>query len=235
MKPPLFSASSLAHGSLFVAVLFWQRPTKSIAAGDTPELNLEAQNLVPDANGGEHTVIMRINGPINMATIDLSTTDGLDRNQAMLLLLSGRTTDDLSGNGGQLFGMNRQSGLDVIGQFSRDTVSNLVEPYIDDTLQLLTGHKLNLRPTIGADGIEMKVQAQTTRVFNLQLSYLRGFQNQERYSARGLLWFRDYVTGSITGDRLLYSQQGLPIQTQKFSLELTFEYPFRGLFPILNR
>jgi autotransporter translocation and assembly factor TamB len=209
-------------------------PTKSIAAGDTPELNLEAQNTVPDATGGEHTVIMRINGPINMATIDLSTTDGLDRNQTMLLLLSGRTTDDISGNGGQLFGMNRQSGLDVIGQFSRDTVSNLIEPYIDDTLQLLTGHKLNLRPTVGADGFELKVQAQSTRVFNLQLSYLRGFQNQERYSAKGLTWFRDYLTGQVTAERLSYFQQGLPIQTNNLKLELTVEYPIRGLFPLLD-
>ena len=203
-------------------------PTKSIAAGDTPELNLEAQNLVPDATGGEHTVVMRINGPINMATIDLSTTDGMDRNQTMLLLLSGRTTDDISGNGGQVFGMNRQSGLDVIGQFSRDTVSNLVEPYIDDTLQMLTGRKLNLRPTIGADGIELKVLAQATREFNLQLSYLRGFQSQEHYSAQGTAWFRDYLTGRLVGERLSSLQQGLPVQTDRFSLELTLEYPFRG-------
>ena len=210
-------------------------PTKSIAAGDTPELNLEATNTVQDASGGgEHTVVMRISGPINMATIDLSTTDGLDRNQTMLLLLSGRTTDDISGNGGQLFGMNRQSGLDVIGQFSRDTVSNLVEPYIDDTLQILTGRKLNLRPTVGADGFELKVLAQSTRQFNLQLSYLQGFQTQRRYSAQGLAWFRDYLTGRVIGERLTTQQQGLPVQTDRFSLELNVEYPFRGLFPLLD-
>lgn len=210
-------------------------PTKSIAAGDTPELNLEATNIVQDASGGaEHTVIMRINGPINMATIDLSTTGGLDRNQTMLLLLSGRTTDDISGNGGQLFGMNRQSGLDVIGQLSRDTVSNLIEPYIDDTLQMLTGRKLNLRPSVGADGFELKVLAQSTRQFNLQLSYLRGFQAQQRYSAQGLAWFRDYLTGRIIGERLMSQLQGLPVQTNRFSLELNVEYPFRGLFPILD-
>jgi autotransporter translocation and assembly factor TamB len=210
-------------------------PTKSIAAGDTPELNLEATNTVQDASGGaEHNVIMRISGPINMATIDLSTTDGLDRNQTMLLLLSGRTTDDISGNGGQLFGMNRQSGLDVIGQFSRDTVSNLIEPYIDDTLQMLTGRKLNLRPTVGADGFELKVLAQSTRQFNLQLSYLRGFQTQQRYSAQGLAWFRDYLTGRVIGERLTSQLQGLPVQTDRFSLELNVEYPFRGLFPILD-
>ena len=210
-------------------------PTKSISAGDTPELNLEAQNTVVDASGNEHVVLMKINGPINQATIDLSTTDGMDRNQTMLLLLSGRTTDNLSGNTGQVFGMNQQSGLDMLGQVSRDTVSNLVEPYIDDTLQILTGRKWNLRPTVGADGAEIKIQARTTREFDLELSYLRGFQSQQRYRAQGVAWFRDYLTGRVIGDRLTYSlQQGLPVQTNSFKLELTFEYPIRGLGPILG-
>jgi hypothetical protein len=205
-------------------------PTKSIAAGDTPELNLEAQNPnVLDSAGNEHVVIMKISGPINQATIDLSTTDGMDRNQTMLLLLSGRTTDNLSGNTGQVFGMNQQSGLDMLGQVSRDAVSNLVEPYIDDTLQMLTGRKWNLRPTVGADGAEIKILAHTTREFDLELSYLRGFQSQERYQAKGQAWIRDYLTGNVIGDRLTYSlQQGFPMQTSNiFKLELTFEYPLR--------
>ncbi len=203
-------------------------PTKSLANGDTPELNIEAQNQFPDASGVEHTVLMKINGPINQATIDLTTTDGMDRNQTMLLLLSGRATDTLSGNSGQVFGMNQQSGLDMLGQVSRDTVSNLLEPYIDDTLQLLTGRKWNLRPTVGADGFEVKAQAHATREFDLELSYLQGFQNQRDYRAQGKAWFRDYFTGSITGERLTYSlQQGLPVQTNTFKLGLTFEYPLR--------
>jgi autotransporter translocation and assembly factor TamB len=207
-------------------------PTKSIAAGDTPELNLEAQNTVLDGAGTEHVVLMRISGPINRATIDLSTTDGLDRNQTMLLLLAGRTTDDLSGNTGQVFGMNRQSGLDMLGQVSRDAVSNLVEPYIDDTLQILTGRKWDLRPTIGADGAEIKIQARATREFDLELSYLQGFQNQNRYRGQLLTWFRDYLTGRVIGERLTYSlQQGIPMQTSSFRLELTFEYPLRIPIP----
>jgi hypothetical protein len=174
-------------------------PTKSLAAGDTPELNLEAQNVIIDATGAEQTVLMKIRGPINQATIDLSTKGGLDRNQTMLLLLSGRTTDDISGNNGQVFGMNQQSGLNVLGQASRDVVSSLVEPYIDDTLQLITGRKWNLRPTVGADAFEIKLQARATREFDLELSYLRGFQSQERYRAQGLAWFYDYVTGRVNG------------------------------------
>lgn len=207
-------------------------PTKSIPAGDTPELNLEAQNTVLDATGNEHVVLMRISGPINQASIDLSTSDGMDRNQTMLLLLSGRTTDDLNSNSGQVFGMNRQSGLDMVGQFSRDVVGNFFEPYIDDTLQMLTGRKWNLRPSVGADGFELKALARATREFDLELSYWRGFQNQQRYRARGIAWIRDYLTLQSIGERLSYTlQQGLPVQANTLKLELTLEYPLRWPIP----
>jgi hypothetical protein len=85
---------------------------------------------------------------------------------------------------------------------------------------------------VGADGFEVKVNARTTREFDLELSYLRGFQNQERYRARGLAWIYDYLTGQVIGERLTYSlQQGIPIQTNSLRLELTFEYPIRNPFP----
>jgi hypothetical protein len=146
----------------------------------------------------------------------------------MLLLLSGRTTDNLTGNSGQVFGMNQQSGLDMLGQVSRDAVSNIVEPYIDDTLQLLTGRKWNLRPTVGADGAEIKIQARATREFDLELSYLQGFQSQQRYRVQGLAWIHDYLTARAIGERLTYtSQQALPVQTTNFKVELTLEYPLR--------
>src|SRR4029453_6460271 len=38
--------------------------TKSIADGATPELNLQAQNPVTDSEGEDHTVRIRIRGPI---------------------------------------------------------------------------------------------------------------------------------------------------------------------------
>jgi len=49
------------------------------------------QNVVPDSAGNEHVVRMRISGPIGQAAIDLSSDDGLDRNQTLVLLFSGRT------------------------------------------------------------------------------------------------------------------------------------------------
>ena len=69
--------------------------SKSIDAGETPELNLEATNLVVDSAGIDRNVRMRVLGPIGQAQIDLSTDDGLDRNQTLLLLLSGRTSKTL--------------------------------------------------------------------------------------------------------------------------------------------
>ena len=204
-------------------------PTKSLAAGDTPELNLEATNLLTDAFGNEHTVQMRITGPINQAAIDLSTAQGLDRNQTLMLLLSGRTTEDI-GTGGRTIGINAQSGIDMMGQASRDAVSNLVEPYIDDTLQTLTGHKWNLRPTVGADGFEVKVLARASRELTLELSYLRGFQTQVRYRVQGNAWFRDYLTGRLIGEQLTYSpQQGITDSVGALRLELTVDYPIRFL------
>jgi len=202
-------------------------PTKSLAAGDTPELNLDATNLLSDAFGNEHTVQMRITGPINQATIDLSTTEGLDRNQTIMLLLSGRTSEDIS-SVGRTLGINAQSGIDIMGQASRDAVASLVEPYIDDTLQTLTGHKLNLRPTVGADGFEVKVLARASRELTLELSYLRGFQTQERYRMQGNAWVRDYLTGRLIGERVTYSpQQGITDQVSSLRLELTVDYPIR--------
>ncbi len=202
-------------------------PTKSLAAGDTPELNLEATNLLTDAFGNEHTVQMRITGPINQAAIDLSTAQGLDRNQTLMLLLSGRTTEDIS-TGGRAIGINAQSGIDMMGQASRDAVANLVEPYIDDTLQTLTGHKLNLRPTVGADGFEVKVLARASRELSLELSYLRGFQTQVRYRAQADAWLRDYLTFRLIGEQLTYSpQQGITDQVSALKLELTVDYPIR--------
>jgi autotransporter translocation and assembly factor TamB len=210
-------------------------PTKSLAAGDTPELNLEATNLLTDAFGNQHTVQMRISGPVSQATIDLSTTGGLDRNQTLMLLLSGRTTETTTtlGNTNQrTLGVNPQSGIDMMGQASRDAVSNLVEPYIDDTLQILTGHKLNLRPTVGADGFELKVQARASRELALELSYLRGFQSQERYRVSGNAWIRDYVTGTLIGEQNTYSpQSGITDQVRSLKLGLRLDYPIRFLRP----
>jgi hypothetical protein len=202
-------------------------PTKSLAAGDTPELNIDATNLLTDAFGNEHTVQMRITGPINQAVIDLSTAEGLDRNQTIMLLLSGRTSEDI-GAGARTLGINAQSGIDIMGQASRDAVASLVEPYIDDTLQGLTGHKLNLRPTVGADGFEVKVLARATRELSLELSYLRGFQTQVRYRAQADAWLRDYLTLRLIGEQLTYSpQQGITDQVSVLKLELTVDYPIR--------
>jgi autotransporter translocation and assembly factor TamB len=209
--------------------------TKSIAAGDTPELNLEAQSLVPDSAGGEHTVRMHIHGPVGQAAIDLSTDEGLDRNQTLLLLVAGRTSEDsqrFGNTSNATLGSNFRTGTDMVGQITRDTVGNLVEPYIDDTLQLLTGRNINLRPTVGVDGFELKLRARATRDTDLQLSYLKGFQNQERARAEGSLWIMDYLSASSLYERLtLAPQQGISEDFSSFRMELTVSIPFWRLRP----
>jgi hypothetical protein len=211
--------------------------TKSISTGETPELNLEAQNLVPDSAGNEHVVRMRISGPIGQAAIDLTSDDGLDRNQTMVLLVAGRTTEDAARfgtTGNATLGSNFRSGTDLVGQLSRDTVANLVEPYIDDTLQMLTGRSINLRPTVGADGFELKLSWRTTRRWDLQLSFLRGFQSdsQQRYRGEFRWWLVDYLTARTFYQRLTLSpQQGISEDISSGNLELTLDFPLRPWRP----
>ena len=155
-----------------------------------PSCDLEATNLVTDANGNDHNVRMRIRGPMREAQIDLSSDDGLDRNQTAMLLLTGRTADRLAAALDPEPDRRRQrrTGADVGGQITRDTVANLMEPYIDDTFYRLTG--LNLRLTVGSDGFQGRVRKRISRLLNFQADYLQGFQNNSRWTAQVDVWLR---------------------------------------------
>jgi hypothetical protein len=204
--------------------------TKSIADGDTPDIQIEATNLVTDANGADHNVHMRINGPLREAQIDLSSDDGLDRNQTAFLLLTGRTSASNTtpfGTQNATVGANLSTGADIAGQATRDTVANLMEPYIDDTFQRLTG--LNLRLTVGSDGFEGRIRKRVSRYGDLQFDYLQGFQNQSHWNGSGNLWLLDYFSlgGGIEQIRLS-SEQGVPETLPlNYNFELRLDYAIR--------
>ncbi|HEX3697366.1 MAG TPA: translocation/assembly module TamB domain-containing protein [Polyangia bacterium] len=203
--------------------------TKSLTYGDTPDLNIEAQNPVVDASGNEHNVRMHIHGPLREAQIDLTTDDGLDRNQTALLLLTGRTTTDSQRISTQnpTVGANISTGADVAGQLTRDTIANLMEPYIDNTFQRLTG--LDLRLTVGPDGFEGRVRKRISRKVNFQADTLFGFQGQSRKSAQLNFWIVDYVSVAGTLEWLtLSSQQGVnETLPPNGSFELRWDFPIR--------
>ncbi|HXJ22259.1 MAG TPA: translocation/assembly module TamB domain-containing protein [Polyangia bacterium] len=204
--------------------------TKSIADGETPDIDIQATNLVTDANGADHTVHMRISGPLREAQIDLSSEDGLDRNQTAFLLLTGRTSASTSspfGTQNATVGANLTTGADIAGQATRDTVANLMEPYIDDTFQRLTG--LNLRLTVGSDGFEGRLRKRVSRYGDLQFDYLQGFQNQSHWNGQGNLWLVDYLSlgGGIEQIRLS-SEQGVPETLPlNYNFELRLDYAIR--------
>ncbi|HXU64709.1 MAG TPA: translocation/assembly module TamB domain-containing protein, partial [Polyangia bacterium] len=204
--------------------------TKSIAEGDTPDIQIEAVNQVTDANGADHTVHMRISGPLREAQIDLSSDDGLDRNQTAFLLLTGRVSASTSsqfGTQNATVGSNLTTGADIAGQATRDTVANLMEPYIDDTFQRLTG--LNLRLTVGSDGFEGRIRKRVSRYGDLQLDYLQGFQNQSHWNGQGNLWLVDYLSlgGGVEQIRLS-SEQGVPETLPlNYNFELRLDYAIR--------
>ena len=138
---------------------------------------------------------MRIHGPMREARIDSRRDDGLDRNQAAMLLITGRTASDSQR---AVDRRTRRSAptsrrwRDVAGQMTRDTVDNLMQPYIDDTFYRLTG--LNLRLTVGSDGFQGRVRKRISRRLNLQTDYLQGFQGNSRWTTQVDVWLADYVT-----------------------------------------
>ena len=69
----------------------------------------------------------------------------------------GPPTDTALGGHNPTLAADVRTGTDVIDQLARDSVADLLEPYIDDTLQLLTGGVLNLRPTVGPEGFEVRM------------------------------------------------------------------------------
>jgi hypothetical protein len=203
--------------------------TKSVADGDTPDINIEAQNLVTDASGTDHNVRMRIHGPLREAQIDLSTDDGLDRSQTALLLLTGRTTTEAQriGTPNPTVGANINTGADVAGQLTRDALDNLMQPYIDDTFRRLTG--FNLRLTVGPDGFEGRLRKRIGRYLNFQSDYLAGFQSTSHWNTSLDLWVLDYVSFGTGIEQIRLSpQQGvaetLPLN---YNLELRLDYAIR--------
>jgi hypothetical protein len=203
--------------------------TKSIAEGETPDLHLEATNLVTDANGVDHPVKMIIDGPMREARIDLSSEDGLDRNQTAMLLITGRTASDSQRVQTQnpTMGANAATAADVGGQFTRDAVDNLMQPYIDDTFYRLTG--LNLRLTVGSDGFQGRVRKRISRKLNLQAEYLQGFYGNSRWSVQGDVVPVDYWTLGLRVEQIRTSGQlGVP-ETQPVNGvgELRFDFPLR--------
>jgi hypothetical protein len=203
--------------------------TKSVADGDTPELQIEAQNLVVDSNGNDHNVRMRIRGPLREAQIELSSDDGLDKNQAAMLLLTGRTSTDSQrlATGNPTVGANVGTASAVAGQATRDTVASLMEPYIDDTFYRLTG--FNLRLTVGSDGFQGRVRKRISRRLNFQTDYLQGFQNNSLLRAN-LDWLMiDYVSLAGGLEQLrTSSQQGVPeTLPPRLNIELKLDYAIR--------
>jgi autotransporter translocation and assembly factor TamB len=203
--------------------------TKSLERGETPELNLEAESLVTDTAGRDHLVRMRITGAVGQAHIDLSTNTGLDRSQALLLLVSGRTGDTDTALGGGAGGGTSAAGLggggtDVIGQLFAD----ILEPYIDGPLQKVTGGKILLRPTLGPEGLELRLDARMSRQFDLRLTYLRGLETRSLIRGESSLWLMDYLTLRGLGEQVSYSpQQGLVEDARSLKLELSMDFPIR--------
>jgi hypothetical protein len=206
--------------------------TKSIEEGETPEIWIEAENSFTDSSGQEHDVRLLISGPLRQMRMSLSS-GGLDQNQTLLLLVSGRTTDGSSrGSEAPRLGNDVRTGADVVGQLTRDSVAALVEPYIDNTLSLLTGRAFQLRPTIGADGVELRATSRWNRRLQVDFSFLQGFRGQRTLRLESGVAVVDYVSLMLVGEQITRTlQQSIVEDIWSARLELSLAFPIRLTLP----
>jgi hypothetical protein len=92
----------------------------------------------------------------------------------------------------------------------------------------LTGGKLNLRPTVGPEGFEVRL-GKTGRQFDFQLSLLRGLDSRRQYRGETRLWLRDYVTlRGLYENTTFTPQENVVENNQTFRLEMGLDIPLRG-------
>jgi hypothetical protein len=164
---------------------------------------------------------------VREARIELTTLEGLDRNQTAMLLLTGRTANQSRATQNPTVGANVGTAADVAGQASRDTIANLMEPYVDDNFYRLTG--FNLRLTVGSDGFQGRVRKRITRYLTFQSDDWQGFYSNSRWTTRFDTWVRDYVSFGFRVEQLRTpSTLGVP-ETQPLTglLELRLDYAIR--------
>ncbi|MBC8133737.1 MAG: translocation/assembly module TamB domain-containing protein [Deltaproteobacteria bacterium] len=203
--------------------------TKSVADGDTPDIRIEATNIFSDAAGNEHVVRVNIHGPVREMQIDLSTAGGLDRSQTALLLLTGRTTtaSDRLTTQNPTVGANVNSGLDIVGQATRDTIANVMEPIIGDTFERIVGAQLRL--TVGPDGFEGRITKRISRYMKFQIETLQGFQGIGKQRLQFDQWLLDYFTFGAGVQRVVIPQQPGLNETALLnaSFELRWDFAIR--------
>jgi hypothetical protein len=145
------------------------------------------------------------------------------------LLLTGRTTaaSDRVTTQNPTVGANVNTGLDIAGQATRDTIANLMEPIIGDTFERVIGAQLRI--TVGPDGFEERITKRISRYMKLQVEALQGFQGTSRQTLQFEQWLYDYITFTVGAQRLVIPQQaGLTDTTpSNGNLELRWDFAIR--------
>jgi hypothetical protein len=90
---------------------------------------------------------------------------------------------------------------------------------------------LQLRPTLGPDGVEVRVFGRAGRYLRLQLNYLQGFQGRREARNEVRLWLADFFSFRTFAEYLVLPQQGITETNTSLNLELFAEWPIRFDLP----
>lgn len=181
----------------------------SISSGAS--VDIQADTIYTDLSERNHTVFLRVYGPLDYLNFDLRTDTGLNKFQTLTLIVSGRTADQLrqeargddpgaihEGSAGTGLNTGASSGVAgatdrVVKDFASDFISVLVEAPIKD----FTGLDC-FRLEVGTESAQVYGCKKFGRIVKLELEYETGFRGGQR--VRGGLTFRLSDNISVVGD-----------------------------------
>jgi hypothetical protein len=113
---------------------------------DTPSLDLTSESDYRDPTGQEHLVTLSIQGPLSALVWDLTTSSGLNKGQAVTMLVSGRTPeefrktlgDQAPGSDPRRINPSTSQSENPADQLLKDLAGDFIALLIEDKLRNLT-------------------------------------------------------------------------------------------------
>lgn len=202
-KPELKGKISVLSGTFKIPFLRgqYETDTGSIDFDRTkkPFLTLEGNTSIEDNYGDEVLIKLKLSGPIDKVTIQLSSLPEMEQGQILMLLASGKTTQELRrqwhGDPKSLSGTGSTSYNPVevydqpIKQITGDFLSSLVENPIKMVTKLDT-----IRFELGSDSFQIKLTKKFLKRIALKSEVEVGFMGKNRQEGSVEIKLHDRVS-----------------------------------------
>jgi len=189
--------------------------------GKTPRLEIRASTDWPDRNDQIHHINLTVTGTYKEPNLDLSSTDGWDKNQVLAAMVTGGTPDQLRR---AITEPARTPGAATISDGLAKTGTGLLMRPIEDPLKQAIGLDL-VRIELGYDSVLIKLCPVNKPTYRICGVGDVGFVSTTRYDARVELKLTDILTVGGGVERIEHGLDTAEDVVTRGKLQLVLRYP----------